>query len=398
MYFDFAKAFDSVNHDIILQKLKYKFKVDGMMLKFISEYLQGRTQRVVIDQMMSSEAPVLFGVPQGSILGPLLFVLFINDMHSVVSPGTSIALYADDTKIWRRINSEVDSEILNKDIESLNKWALANHMIFNQPKCKVVSNTRKNKIFSMLPFYNFPYALSGVLLDHTEYEKDLGVYITEGLSWSLQQDDLLAKATQRFNLLRRTCHFVKNKNHKRTLYLSMVRSLFEHCGCVWAPIATSTTDKFECIQKRAVKWILCEQFYSYSEAYYMQKLIDLDILPMAQRFVQNDLILFFKILKGITPISLPSYVTIRSDTRNAKNCITYGIDNSIAHSPIKNVFGHSFFPRSIASWNSLNPYIKSSSTLATFEKFFTSHLWDVALSNFDSDCDSSWESFDIEPD
>ena len=73
----------------------------------------------------------------------------------------------------------MDSEILNKDIESLNKWALANHMIFNQPKCKVVSNTRKNKIFSMLPFYNFPYVLSGVLLDHTEYEKDLGVYTIE---------------------------------------------------------------------------------------------------------------------------------------------------------------------------------------------------------------------------
>ena len=99
------------------------------------------------------------------------------------------------------------------------------------------------------------------------------------------------------------------------------------------------------IQKRAVKWILCEQFYFYSEAYYMQKLIDLDILPMAQRFFQNDLILFFKILKGITPISLPSYVTIRSDTRNAKNCITYGIDNLIAHSPIKNVFGYSFFSK-----------------------------------------------------
>ena len=220
---------------------------------------------------------------------------------------------------------------------------MANHKLFNQKKCKVVSNSCKNKIFSMMSFYNFPYVLSGVLIDHNEYEKDLGVYIHERLSWSLQQNDLLAKAIQRFNLLRRTCHFVKNKSHKITLYLSMVHSLFEHCGCIWAPVSTTTLDKFKSIQKRAVKWIFCEQFYSYSEAYYMQKLIDLDILPMAQRFVQNDMILFFKILKGITPIDLPSYVTIRTDTRNATNCITYGIKNEIVHSPIKNFLGHSFF-------------------------------------------------------
>ena len=113
IYFDFAKAFDSVNHDVILHKLKFVFNVDGLMLQFLTNYLQNRKQRVVVDQSMSIDSIVLSGVPQGSILGPLLFVLFINDMHSVVSPGTNIALYADDTKIWRQISSDIDSEILN---------------------------------------------------------------------------------------------------------------------------------------------------------------------------------------------------------------------------------------------------------------------------------------------
>ena len=99
VYFDFSKAFDSVNHDIILWKLKHQFKIDGRLLKFFVNYLQHRSQRVVINGEMSSLRPVTSGVPQGSILGPLFFVLFINDMTACVSEGTNIALYADDTDL-----------------------------------------------------------------------------------------------------------------------------------------------------------------------------------------------------------------------------------------------------------------------------------------------------------
>ena len=116
IYLDFAKAFDTVNHDIILLKLKNEYNIDGLMLKFIKEYLQGRKQRVAVNGTLSDIRAVKSGVPQGSILGPLLFIIFINSMQNRLSPGTQIALYADDTKLWRRIVTPNDHEILQRDM------------------------------------------------------------------------------------------------------------------------------------------------------------------------------------------------------------------------------------------------------------------------------------------
>ncbi|MCP4458353.1 MAG: reverse transcriptase family protein, partial [Cytophagales bacterium] len=383
IYFDFAKAFDSVNHDIILRKLKYHFKVDGAMLKFLVNYLQNRMQRVVIDQHMSSVAQVISGVPQGSILGPLLFVLFIDDMHSVVSPGTNIALYADDTKIWRTISSSADSVILDSDINALNNWASTNLMRFHPTKCKVVCVAHKNKTLSVLPFFNYPfsYSLGDNCLEFSEIEKDLGIHVHESLHWNLQTSSLIAKATQRFNLLRRTYHFVKNQKKKRALYLTMVRSIFQHGSVLWSPSAVSTIDQFEAIQKRAVKWILNEQSYSYSNDYYTQKLIDLDILPMAQKFVYNDMVMLYKIINNLVPVSLPDYVILRINTRSSANANMLGIDPELVCHPIKNIFGHSFFPRSISTWNHLPKETKESVSIGTFKANLNSYLWNLVTSS-----------------
>ena len=144
IYFDFTKAFDTVNHDLLLYKLKNHYKIDARLLKFLTNYLQNRHQRTSLENVFSNYLPVKSGVPQGSNLGPLLFVLFINDISSGINPGTNICLFANDAKIWRSMNSEVDCTILQNDINYLDKWCKSNQMKFRPDKCKVVSIITKN--------------------------------------------------------------------------------------------------------------------------------------------------------------------------------------------------------------------------------------------------------------
>ena len=112
IYFDFQKAFDTVRHDLILMKLKNQFNINGCLLRFISNYLKDRTQRVVLENCYSTVKQGNLGVPQGSILGPILFLLFINDIADGIDDKTNISLYTDDIKLWREMSSERDCAIL----------------------------------------------------------------------------------------------------------------------------------------------------------------------------------------------------------------------------------------------------------------------------------------------
>ena len=274
IYFDFSKAFDTVNHDLLLQKLKHIHHIDGRMLKFLSNYLSGRKQRVVIGNEFSSLRDVHSGVPQGSILGPILFVLFINDLPQGLTPGTDLALYADDTKIWRVIRSDNDNIFLEKDIDHLNNWAILNKMRFHPEKCKVLSVCKSDPpLLGILPFIQFTYNLDGIPLDYVDEQKDLGVLLTKRMNWTSHCDKLYSKACQILGLTRRTCYFVNDEKRKRSLYLALVRSQFEHCSLIWQPSSKTHQSKLESVQKRGIKWILSEEnqryhsYYIYSVSY-----------------------------------------------------------------------------------------------------------------------------------
>ena len=384
IFFDFAKAFDSVNHDIILRKLKEFYNVDGLLLQFIKNYLENREQHVLINGEASNFLPVHSGVPQGSILGPLLFVLFINDMHKVISTDTSIALYADDTRICREILCEEDQSILQKDINSLYNWSIVNKMKFHPNKCKVLAVTNKLLTYH-LPFYEFLYMLNDTPLDYVESETDLGVIINGKLNWSAHCRNIASKANKRLGLIRRICHFTMCSEQRRVLYLTLVRSIFEHCSPIWSPQTIGNLNLFDQIQRRGVKWILKEPFVSYSDSEFLAKQHRLDLLPMKYKFLHTDLALFHNIVHEAVNITMPKYIikmgpsdfprVTRSNRSVAENvdkfkykCTTRTRTNS---------FGNSFFVRTLKEWNDLPLSFREVTDNAKFKFLLKQHMWNL---------------------
>ena len=382
IYFDFAKAFDSVSHDIILRKLKENFKVDGLMLRFIRSYLEGRQQQVVIGGVASSKLPVHSGVPQGSILGPLLFVLFINDMISCVSPGTNISLYADDTKIWREIILSSDHFILQSDINKLHLWSITNKMKFHPSKCKALAITNQNNTLHNLPFTIFQYKLHNTFIDYAQSQVDLGVTVSSKLLWTEQCNKLVSKANSRLGLVIRTCHFTTDKKQKRTFYLTLIRSIFEHCSVIWHPVTSNQISNFENIQKRAVKWIDGRLYDHYSDPQYIDKLKEFKILPIKFKFILTDLILFYKIIYSLISIKLPAgfYIPEASDVRHTRNTA-----NIVNHSDITTIrcsirpncdsFRNSFFFRTMNIWNKIPYDIRQVDKISIFKTQIFKFLW-----------------------
>ena len=384
IYFDFQKAFDTVKHDLILMKLRNQFNINGCLIRFISSYLKDRTQRVVLENNYSTFKPVHSGVPQGSILGPLLFLLFINDIADDIGTETRISQCADDTKLWRVMNNESDCEILQSDIDKLNNWCHANNMKLDPDKCKVISIKASNILLHTLPFANFSYTIGDSVMDYQNSEKYLGVLVNNEFTWHEHQQSIITKASQMLGLTKRTCHFVTNYNRKRTLYLTLVRSLFEHCVTVWRPTETANIDKFERLQKNAVKWILNEEHASYSTVdIYYRKCRELNILPMNMRFDLSDLVLFHKIVHQLIPMKIPEYISRYTGSSRLRNShldsmsfifnIAYPTRDSISK------LYKSFYYRTIHTWNALDFNTRNTADIVEFKRVTKRHLWDKIL-------------------
>ena len=255
-------------------------------------------------------------------------------------------------------------------------------MKFHPNKCKVLSITDEH-VIDILPFDRFPYCLGNVCLDYVTSEKDIGVTVNVKLNWSLHCNILITKQTNMLNLVRCTCHFTKNQAQKSVLYLTLVRIQLEHCSVVWKPHQETLISKFEAIQKRAVKWILAEQFQSYTPDTYLNKLYDLDLFPIKEKFLYTDLSLFHKIINNNVCISVPKYIRFVSPDEIINNRLrsTHLDPLCFKHDlgPCKQIFDNSFFPRSFMAWNRLPLEIKMIEKYELFQLKLKDHLWTTLM-------------------
>ena len=191
---DFSKAFDKVNHSLLVDKL-HRYGIQGRTNKWIKNWLSDRTQTVVLEGARSYTARVRSGVPQGSVLGPCLFLYYIHDISDSVK--SKVRLFADDTIMYLAINSNTDASSLQEDLNRLAQWEAMWHMAFHPEKCQVISITRRRKVLK------HTYLLHGHPLAHVDSAKYLGVTITSDLSWNKHVNNIATKANHTLSFLKR---------------------------------------------------------------------------------------------------------------------------------------------------------------------------------------------------
>ena len=331
---DFSKAFDKVSHQLLLSKLQY-YGIAGQLLGWISSFLSGHTQRVVCGGQSSDPVNVASGVPQGSVLGPLLFLLFINDITHHLS--STCRLYADDCILYRCIDSQSDIDALQEDLKQLEIWEEIWNMKFNIDKCMVLHVTlKRNPILS-------EYSLHGHNLNTVSKAKYLGVLLDSRLSFNQHINSTCQKANFVLSFLRRNlkrCH----KKVKIDSYNLFVKPILNYAATVWSPYTQCYKNKLESIQRRAARFVMSDYHRTSSVSAMINSL---NWQSISRQHEELCLIMFFKIVNKLVELPMPEYI-ISAPRLTRGNNMKF-VQPSINVNPYK----YSFFPRSISIWNKL---------------------------------------------
>jgi hypothetical protein len=248
VYTDFSKAFDRVSHSILIAKLE-RMGLHSSLLAWIRSYLVGRRQFVLMGGSRSRVFSVATGVPQGSHMGPLLFLLFVNDIIGRVKYSKCL-MYADDLKVFLPISSVRDCSYLQRDLDSLFSWCQVNRLALNLSKCKTMSFRRRiNPIL-------FEYEIDGVTLDRVNRMSDLGILFDEKMIFSSHIECIVTKAFSRIGFMKRICRQFDDPYCLKSIYCALIRSVLEYGSTVWSPGYAVHADRIESIQKKFLLYAL----------------------------------------------------------------------------------------------------------------------------------------------
>ena len=350
IYFDFQKAFDTVPHRRLLKKLE-AYGVKGKVHRWISEFLKERKQRVVLNGKYSSWMDITSGIPQGSVLGPVLFLIYINDLPESVA--NAIKLFADDTKLYGPSNNIFDQESIQEDVNNLEGWSKTWQLQFNTDKCK---HLHLGKSYSP-----DGYKLSDKIIQKTECEKDIGVHIDSQLKFNTHISIAVKKANQKLGIIKRNFSHL-DKDSFLSLYKSLVRPHLEYASSAWYTLYKKDAISIENTQRWATKLIREINHLSYSE-----RLRSLGLPSLEYRRIRADMVQTYKYIKGLDK-SYQRLFEINEETRTRSN----GLKLKKGHCRLE-LRRNSFTNRIINTWNSLPNEIVNAKSLNQFKNKLNTH-------------------------
>jgi hypothetical protein len=293
IYLDFAKAFDKVPHQRLLAKLE-AHGVRGVVLQWIRSWLRGRKQRVVVNGAMSEWSDVISGVPQGSVLGPILFIVFVNDLDLGITG--NLLKFADDTKLYLSLKNDEATALLQEDLRVLCQWSHDWQMLFNAAKCSVLHVGHNNPGAS--------YEFGGVTLAEVTEARDLGVIVHQSLKPSCQCLQAAKKANRVLGMIHRT---ITNKSPKIMvkLYKQLVRPHLEYAIQAWSPWLQKDIQLLESVQRRATRMIS-----GFRDLPYEERLRRLHLMTLERRRERGDVIEAYKIMKALEDVDTEEFFAL----------------------------------------------------------------------------------------
>ncbi len=358
LFLDFSKAFDKVSHHKLLHKLDH-YGIRGKTNAWIQGFLLERSQFVSVNGKHSETSPVLSGVPQGSVLGPALFLLYINDISAEVN--STMRLFADDSVLYRAVRTPRDQEILQNDLEKVFHWAQRWDMKFNVSKCAHVCITLKKK-----PLVHV-FEVNGEAVPRESHTKYLGVTISSDLSWNTHSEQIRAKASKTLGLIRRTLGKCSNEV-KDTAYKTLVRPQLEYATSAWNPYTERNSKVLESVQRQAARFV-CHDYRRESSVTAMLTDLGWDTLKTRRLVHQTDM--FYRIHRGIVNISMPQNIIHAplNATQSAENRRLHNHHHTYQQPHTRvDVYGYSLFPRAIQIWNRLPTAAVTADTSSAFQR------------------------------
>lgn len=309
IYLDFAKAFDKVDHSLVLKKLSM-LGIRGKILQWIESFLTNRTQRVMVNGFLSEPAPVISGVPQGSVIGPLLFLILIGDIDNDIAT-SFLSSFADDTRLSRATSGVTDCSALQTDLEKVYQWAIDNNMIFNAKKFEALRYGH-DEVLKATTSYTSP---DGSIIPSKDHLRDLGVTMSADGSFRKHISEMCQAARNMCSWILRTFHS-RSAELMLTLWKSLVLPILDYCSQLWCPTKTGLIQEIEDIQKSFTRKI-----HFQNRGDYWERLSTLGLYSLQRRRERYRVIYTWKVLENLVPNVGANKIRSRSSLRHGRVCV-----------------------------------------------------------------------------